>query len=100
MTSWRGVRYRPDVGWEMRCDGCTLSKGAAYWPLDAEFWDTNKGLSRCRACWNAYERSRRGRGALRKRTARQREYQRQWSARKRAEQRADEGREKYQRRAA
>ncbi len=97
MTAWRGVRFREDVGWEMRCESCSGHKVARYWPLTHEFWDPNKGLTRCRACWNAYQRkwSRRARAS-----AAMRLYQREWAARKRAQARVDEGREKYQRRAA
>ncbi len=96
-----GVRFREDVGWEMRCEACAVGHLARYWPLDSEFWNPGKGLSRCRSCWNAYERGRRQRGRQnRVRSQACREYQREWAARKRAQLRADEGREKYERKAA
>lgn len=45
-----GVRYREDVGWEMRCGDCMKRSGSThYWPLDDEFWD-KRNLQRCRAC--------------------------------------------------
>lgn len=100
-TPDRGVRWRADVGWEMRCDSCAISKGARYWPITREFWDTNRGLSRCRACWSAYERNRRRTvAANRRRSEAQRIYQRDWMRTRRRLQRLAEGRERYERRAA
>lgn len=46
----RGVRYRADVGFEMRCDSCARSRDARYWPLTTEFWWPTRGLSQCRGC--------------------------------------------------
>lgn len=51
MTAWRGIRWRDDTGWELRCEACRRDKEQRYWPLTHEFWDTNRGMSRCRACW-------------------------------------------------
>jgi hypothetical protein len=53
---YRGVRYRDDTGFEMRCDSCPNSP--LYWPLTTEFWDTRAGFSRCRACWLVHWRHR------------------------------------------
>lgn len=54
------VRYRTDVGWEMRCDDCRHRHIASFWPLTMEFWNP-RNLARCRACHrerkNAYERA-------------------------------------------
>ena len=97
---WRGVRYREDVGWEMRCDSCAADKGASYWPLDFEFWNLEKGLSRCRGCWNAYQRRNEKRRRIHRRSNNLRKYQREWAARKRQQQREDEGRQRYERRKA
>jgi hypothetical protein len=47
------VRYRPDVGFEMRCPVCTVRGDERYWPLTVEFWWPARGMSRCRACWRA-----------------------------------------------
>ena len=46
----RGVRFREDVGFEMRCDSCATSGGTRYWPMTTEFWWPTHGLSKCRAC--------------------------------------------------
>jgi hypothetical protein len=46
------VRFREDVGWEMRCDDCkALGRGACYWPLlpVGEFWSARTQI-RCQAC--------------------------------------------------
>lgn len=40
----RGVRYREDTGFEMRCDECRT-----YWPLALTFWNPGT-LQRCRGC--------------------------------------------------
>lgn len=48
----RGIRYREDVGWEMRCDDCARNgHGPSYWPLDppGEFWSTTTQM-RCKGC--------------------------------------------------
>lgn len=98
--AWTGVRYREDVGFEMRCESCSRKGIESYWPLDLEFWNVNKGMTRCKACWTEYERQRKNRlTATARNTAAKRKYQREWAARKRAEERADEGRDKYERRA-
>jgi hypothetical protein len=39
-----GVRYREDVGLELRCRACRT-----YWPLEREWWDF-RSFSRCNAC--------------------------------------------------
>lgn len=51
---YRGVRWRADVGFEMRCDVCP--NGARYWPITEEYWNVKHGLSRCAACWLTYWR--------------------------------------------
>lgn len=54
------VRFRPDVGWEMRCDDCRSKRAAMYWPLTHDYWNA-RNMTRCRACHrdrkNAYERA-------------------------------------------
>ena len=60
MTVHRGVRFREDVGWELRCEGCAYRRNqVSYWPLTHEFWDPDRGMGRCRACWNERLRTRR-----------------------------------------
>lgn len=99
--AWTGVRFREDVGFEMRCESCAHKAIESYWPLDLEFWSPSKGMTRCRACWNEYEAARKRRlTASARNTAAKRKYQREWAARKRVQERAAEGREKYERRAA
>jgi hypothetical protein len=100
MTERTGVRYRQDVGWELRCESCAVLHGERYWPLTLEFWDPRHGMSRCRACWVAYARRLRARSPHQDyaRAEAVRRYQREWAARKRAQQRADEGRRPWQRR--
>lgn len=51
------VRWREDTGWEFRCDDCTGREERRFWPLTDEFWDKGRGMSRCRACWRAYDRA-------------------------------------------
>jgi len=109
---WTGVRYRTDIGpngeggFEMRCEICAAKGEQSYWPLDLEFWTPSKGLTRCKSCWNAYERDlraaakRRRGGVTAKASAAQRAYQRDWAARKRQQEREAEGRERYERRKA
>ena len=108
------VRWREDVGFELRCEVCSYRKQACYWPLTSEFWVVNKGLSRCRSCWNEYENGRRMRkniSAIAKKNAERREYSRTWRQRrreynrvwmqnKRERERIAEGRERYERRKA
>ena len=46
------VRYRPDIGWEMRCDDCVArGRSGSFWPLlpEGEFW-AGRHLTRCVAC--------------------------------------------------
>jgi hypothetical protein len=46
------VRYREDVGWEMRCDDCQRTgRGCIYWPLlpIGEFWSARTQV-RCQSC--------------------------------------------------
>ena len=104
MTAWMGIRYRADTGWEYRCEQCALSKIQCYWPLTLEFWNPDKGMTRCRACWNQYTRTRRMKrrpqGELVAETNRRRAYARDWAATRRRLRREAEGREKYGRRAA
>lgn len=53
MTAHRGVRWRDDLGFELRCEDCAYRRQfACFWPLTREFWDPERGMSRCRACWN------------------------------------------------
>lgn len=60
MTVHRGVRFREDVGWELRCEGCAYRRNqVCYWPLTHEFWDPERGMGRCRACWNERTRTNR-----------------------------------------
>jgi hypothetical protein len=93
VTAWRGVRYREDVGWELRCEACAFRRQeASYWPLTLEFWSPERGMGRCRACWN--DRRQRQRKGIRsidviaRRTAAVRESKRlraaEWQRRKRA----------------
>jgi hypothetical protein len=102
------VRWREDVGFELRCDYCSYSKLDRYWPLSIEFWSPNRGFSRCKSCWTEYERA----GHARRRRAlalvphrivaeklrKKREYQREWQRRWREKQREAEGRQRYERR--
>lgn len=46
------VRYREDTGWECQCPECS-----EYLPLDAEFWEPKRGMTRCRGCWRANDRA-------------------------------------------
>lgn len=102
------IRFRADIGWEYRCDYCSNAKVAAYWPLTHEFWDYDKGMSRCRSCWNAYEAARRKSqsalaivlppATIAARLEARRAYAREWNSRNRAEQRRLEGRGRYERR--
>lgn len=56
MKNEHGVRYRRDTGWELRCASCRKSRHTPfYWPLTHEFWDTHRGLTRCKACWRNYD---------------------------------------------
>lgn len=51
-----GVRWREDVGYELRCRDCRT-----YWPLSDEWW-SRRNFSRCKACAqrhkNALDRAR------------------------------------------
>ena len=41
-----GVRWRPDTGFEGKCDRCL-----EWWPLnDRTCWSPSNGMKRCRAC--------------------------------------------------
>lgn len=57
------VRWRPDVGWEKRCENCVHSalKGGAYWPLTFEYWAPGRSMVRCRACLRHYANANRNR---------------------------------------
>ena len=59
-----GIRYRPDTGWEARCEGCAAKQLQCYWPLDLEFWMPSLGMARCRACLLAAKRARAKRARL------------------------------------
>lgn len=111
MTCWTGVRWSLELGWELRCEYCARAKVASWWPLTLEFWNPDKGMTRCRACWNAYVRAARRSAEARarriaatpprvlaERQEERRAYHREWAARNRAEKRADEGRQRYERR--
>lgn len=53
-----GVRYREDVGFEMRCEGCAeRNSGPAYWPMTLEYWHPRHGFKFCRACLAARDRA-------------------------------------------
>jgi hypothetical protein len=74
----RGVRYRPDTGFEMRCGDCRV-----FWPLDREFWNTErKTLQRCRGC-EANRNARARRAAYRANREVEIERQRDYDARTR-----------------
>jgi hypothetical protein len=62
------VRWRVEVGWEMRCRDCQAKRQAAYWPLlpVGEFWDP-RNLARCHACNRALKRQRERTSASRRR---------------------------------
>ena len=52
MRSSGRVRYREDVGWEMRCDDCKAAgHSGIYWPLlpVGEFW-SERCQVRCQGC--------------------------------------------------
>lgn len=43
----------------MLCPDCARYRPGnttTYWPITTEFWDTRKGLGRCRACWSEKKR--------------------------------------------
>ena len=47
----RGVRWREDVGFELRCDVCAKARRTdCYWPLTLDFWNPRRGMTMCRAC--------------------------------------------------
>jgi hypothetical protein len=109
VTAYAGIRYRADIGWELRCESCSHDREQSYWPLTLEFWNPNAGMTRCRACWTeaARERRRSGRGGRRLSVAAQlaanlarRAYQREWASRRRQDERLAEGRKRYGRKAA
>lgn len=53
-----GVRYLHGE-FQLRCEACKASsQGPSYWPLTLEFWEPEKGMNRCRACWATYHRRR------------------------------------------
>jgi hypothetical protein len=71
-----GVRFREDVGLELRCRYCKT-----YWPIDREWWDF-RNFSRCKACTkkqkNALDRERYRRDPVAR--AKSREYQKHYRA--------------------
>lgn len=72
-----GIRWRDDVGWELRCESCHAKRNRmCYWPLTDEFWRKGR-MTRCRSCWREHEKNRI--------TAEQREarrlYAREWNKR-------------------
>ena len=81
----RGIRWRPDTGFEMRCDSCASVGGReAYWPMTVEFWNPQQSLMHCRACLLTMKRERerrryqeKGRAA---RAVARREYKSAWYA--------------------
>jgi hypothetical protein len=84
-----GCRYRPDTGYEGKCNSCV-----DWWPLTDEFWYPRQGMARCRACINETQ----ARGARRSRAYRverpallaaaRRKRNREWMRAKRARARA------------
>jgi len=50
-TLTRAVRYRKDVGFEMRCESCARNHRnyVIYWPLTLEYWVPRR-LRSCRTC--------------------------------------------------
>lgn len=105
--AWSGVRWREDVGWELRCEACAHKgrPGGSYWPLTEEFWDHRRSMVRCRACWRDYVNNHRKSGKTRLtpaevalRNDHKRAYRREWAARKRRYEREAEGRGRYERR--
>ena len=53
-----GVRFRHGE-FQLRCQACKASsRGSYYWPITLEFWDPDRGMARCRACWATYQRLR------------------------------------------
>lgn len=50
------VRWREDVGWEMRCLECARKGKASFWPLTFEFWAPKQGMTRCRGCQKEHRR--------------------------------------------
>ncbi len=81
---------------ELRCEQCAANRTPCYWPLTTEFWSPKQGMSRCRACWRAFDTERHGR-RRRERMATlemlalaeaRRAYNREWMRGHRARQRA------------
>ena len=36
----------------MWCPDCAAKHGlTSFWPISDEYWDVQRGLARCRACW-------------------------------------------------
>lgn len=53
-----GVRFH-DGEFQLRCEACKVSnQHSYYWPITLDFWEPDKGFSRCRACWATYHRLR------------------------------------------
>lgn len=59
------VRYREDVGFELRCPSCARQRepGGSFWPLTIEFWWPERSMTMCRACHLRVEEMRRRRAA-------------------------------------
>ena len=81
----RGVRWRPETGFEMRCDSCAATGGReAYWPMTVKFWNPRASLMHCRACLLEMKRARERRRYAEKRkaasAAARREYKSAWYA--------------------
>jgi hypothetical protein len=48
-----GIRWDSEMGeFQLRCPDCATDHGPRYWPLTADFWEPQWGMTRCRACWN------------------------------------------------
>lgn len=50
MARFSDMRYRPDIGFERRCESCAKRRGQCFWPVTLEFWDPAT-LKVCRACY-------------------------------------------------
>lgn len=66
------VRYRDDVGYELRCPDCASLGRSCFWPLTDEYWDKRRGFRRCRACQGALDARRAKARYLSNTTARER----------------------------
>jgi hypothetical protein len=90
VSTHRGLRWRDDTGWELRCDQCADRRTQSFWPLTPEFWSPERGMGRCKACWNERSRLRRRRSvpemfarAEELRSKKRRQAKREWMQRQR-----------------